>query len=144
MSTTALTPGRRFLLRSRERSRFYNSGPLAALARIVAGFGYMWLRSAKLRPTSLRKRLATPACASRGFASRGFCIWELCPNMWDVTRTHAYVRGAHRLGFSTMHGMPLILRLPPYGVGRPRTTGQSRGTNTRWPEISFDAAGRSF
>ena len=49
----------------------------------------------------------------------------------------------HRsVDLGTMHGMPLILRLPPHGVGRPRTTGQPRGTNTRWPEIFFDAAGQ--
>ena len=51
--------------------------------------------------------------------------------------------GPHRsVVLGTMHGMPLILRLPPHGVGRPRTTGQPRGTNTRRPKIFFDAAGQ--
>ena len=53
--------------------------------------------------------------------------------------------GPHRsVVLGTMHGMPLILRLPPHGVGRPRTTGQPRGTNTRWLEISFDASWSAF
>ena len=53
--------------------------------------------------------------------------------------------GPHRsVVLGTMHGMPLILRLPPHGVGRPRTTGQPRGTNTRWPEITFDASWSAF
>ena len=53
--------------------------------------------------------------------------------------------GPHRsVALGTMRGMPLIPRLPPHGVGRPRTTGQPRGPNTRWLEISFDASWSAF
>ena len=46
--------------------------------------------------------------------------------------------GPHRsVVLGTMHGMPLIYRLPPHGVGLTQAV-----TNTRWLEISFDAAGQ--
>ena len=48
--------------------------------------------------------------------------------------------GPHRsVVLGTMHGMPLIYRLPPHGVGLTQAV-----TNTRWPEISFDASWSAF